>query len=796
MKVLVYPHDLGMGGSQTNAIELAGKLVRLGVECSVFGRPGTLNPRIEELGLPFIESVDPGRRPSPGVIRQLRHVVTEGGFDIVHGYEWPPSLEAMMAVRGLRGRAAMSTVMSMAVAPFIPSWLPLVVGTQQIAAVEMARGRPRLHLLEPPVDLHHNVPPDPDTLQAFRRSWGLDERPLVVCVTRLAVQLKLEGLLTAIKVAGEQQDFQLLIVGDGPSKAEVRAAAERANPVGRARTVVLTGELLDPRAAYAVADVVLGMGGSALRALAFSKPLIVQGERGFFEALTPETQPRFEWQGWYGIGEDSESGDSRLLSALAPLLRDAELRAERGGFGREVVEHYSLTRAAERQVTIYREALGATYSPGERGLGWTTATGAFVAYHLRRKWSTLRGRRAIDDFNAVPAAQRGEPRPVRRTTGPSGHGTIVYFSGVSWDAVQGTDHRLAAKLAEHHPVLWVDPPQSAWAQVRDRVQLTPLSEVASGISRLRVTVPAGVTRPLVRDFAVAQVAWNVSHHLRKSGATPLAWICSATVPVLAKVRAGTAPRIYLATDDFVAAAPLWRMSRAYLHRARESNLDHADLVLAVTHALAGTLRRGERSPIVFPNGCDVHRFDGIEDVEKAEDVILPSPIAGVVGQFNARTDLNMLSAVQERGISLLLVGPQSYASSDESARFEDFVKREGVQWIDRVPTERVIHYLKCLSVGLTPYADSTFNRRSFPLKTLEYLAAGIPVVCTDVAPLTGFDPRFVQAAATPEAFAAAVAATLNTNVPMNREKVRLSVEGFDWSRRVEELLGLIVERGC
>jgi len=82
------------------------------------------------------------------------------------------------------------------------------------------------------------------------------------------------------------------------------------------------------------------------------------------------------------------------------------------------------------------------------------------------------------------------------------------------------------------------------------------------------------------------------------------------------------------------------------------------------------------------------------------------------------------------------------------------------------------------------------------LKTLEYLAAGVPVVCTDVAPLTGFDRRFVQAAATPETFAAAAAATVDAMVPMDREKVRLSVEAFDWSRRVGELLGLIGEKGC
>ena len=37
-------------------------------------------------------------------------------------------------------------------------------------------------------------------------------------------------------------------------------------------------------------------------------------------------------------------------------------------------------------------------------------------------------------------------------------------------------------------------------------------------------------------------------------------------------------------------------------------------------------------------------------------------------------------------------------------------------------------YMAALKVGLTPYGDNEFNRASFPLKTLEYLSAGIAVV--------------------------------------------------------------------
>ncbi len=97
VKVLVYPHDLGMGGSQTNAIEIAAAMRPLGVEPIVFGQPGTLCHRIEQLGLEFVASPPPGPRPSPRVALRLRTLARTRKLDVLHGYEWPPG-------PGVRGR--------------------------------------------------------------------------------------------------------------------------------------------------------------------------------------------------------------------------------------------------------------------------------------------------------------------------------------------------------------------------------------------------------------------------------------------------------------------------------------------------------------------------------------------------------------------------------------------------------------------------------------------------------------------------------------------------------------------
>ena len=78
--------------------------------------------------------------------------------------------------------------------------------------------------------------------------------------------------------------------------------------------MVLIGALRDPRPAYAASDIVLGMGGSALRGLSFAKPLVMIGERGFARLFTPETVPEFLQNGMFGIGQgDAEYGFASVI---------------------------------------------------------------------------------------------------------------------------------------------------------------------------------------------------------------------------------------------------------------------------------------------------------------------------------------------------------------------------------------------------------------------------------------------------------------------------------------------------
>jgi glycosyltransferase involved in cell wall biosynthesis len=405
MKIVMYPHTLEIGGAQLNAIELGAQLQRDGHEVVLYSKTGQLAGLAEGRGLEFVASPRPHQRPDLRVAAALKRLVSSRGMEVVHGWEWPPILEAEIANRGTDA-VTFGSVMSMSAAPFIPKDLPLTVGTRQIEAAERAFGRSRLFLLEPPVDTVANAPGLELGQAGFRARMGVAEDDvLVVIIGRLVRALKLEGLLAATRVIGELSErypVKLVIVGDGDARDDVREAAEAANARAGRQVVVMAGQMDDPRPAYAAADIALGTGGSALRSLAFGTPLIVQGELGFWKLLEPATVDDFHWAGWYGVGDSGDDGPRRLRDALLPLLTDPSRRRELGAFGRSVANEYSLTRTAQLLVEFYEDARTRRRpDPGP------IQTWRFAAMSARRTVEAQLGRfrphETTEDYNTLAA---------------------------------------------------------------------------------------------------------------------------------------------------------------------------------------------------------------------------------------------------------------------------------------------------------------------------------------------------------------------------------------------------------
>lgn len=400
---------MDIGGSQLNAVELAAAVQTRGHQVVLVAEDGPLTPIASRAGLEHIVISEHRKYPSPRTMNLLVGLALRRGIDIFHGYEWPPVIDTWFGPHLRLRTPVVATVMSMAVAPFLPRSVPLVVGTDRIRKKCEADGFRHVTLVEPPVNVELNSPSFDG--REFRSGLGIrPDTVLVVVVCRLARELKLEGLLSACRVIGgltrQGTNVHLAIVGDGPARAEVEGAAAFANSASAGAGVTLVGALDDPRPAYAAADIVLGMGGSALRGMAFGKPLIVQGEAGFWETCSEGTVSKFLSGGWYGIG-DGENGDSRLAASLEALIYSPEMRYRLGRFGRAlVVERFSLEQAATTQLGVYDFAMQCDQvrSPSE----FTRTLSGLVLHKTKRKLARMWSSASGDDFNSLENLKRQE----------------------------------------------------------------------------------------------------------------------------------------------------------------------------------------------------------------------------------------------------------------------------------------------------------------------------------------------------------------------------------------------------
>lgn len=344
MKILIFAHRLEIGGTQTNAIELAAALRDLhGHEVVLFATPGPMVKLVEEKGIRFLPAPhDFSGYPSLARMRALRDVVKSERPDLLHVWDWWQCLDAYYSVYLPMRVPMVVTDMMMSLTRVLPKELPTTFGTPGVLNQAKAAGRRQVELLLPPVDIHVNAPDAVDPFP-FRERYGIEYGDItLVTVSRLADSLKAESLIRtvhAVRTLGHDLPLRFVIVGDGAIRAKLEQLAEQVNiELGRS-AVVLTGELLDPRPAYAAADIVIGMGGSALRGMAFGKSVIVVGEQGFSSPLTPETAGSFYYKGIYGLG----NGTHNIESLEADIRWCAEHPAERsalGQFSRQFVMRY------------------------------------------------------------------------------------------------------------------------------------------------------------------------------------------------------------------------------------------------------------------------------------------------------------------------------------------------------------------------------------------------------------------------------------------------------------------------
>lgn len=374
-------------------------------------------------------------------------------------------------------------------------------------------------------------------------------------------------------------------------------------------------------------------------------------------------------------------------------------------------------------------------------------------------------------------------------------GMIVLCAANDYTGIKLADQHLAEHLSRLAPVLYVDPPIS-WLtplknpEARRLIERPRLRIQAPGLARLTPLVQPCPSRPGMTGVTGAVVR----HHLRRAvtrlGGDVLAVISAWPLySVFGSCREEVS--VYWAQDDFVGGASLLGLNAEHLDIRERSVAAAASIIVAANPTVADTWRMRDSKVSLIPFGVDMNAYTDVDSAPLPPDADLPGPVVGFVGHINDRTDLSFLEAIADRNKSILLVGPADPAF--EPSRFAALVGRTNVRWVGSKPFDALPGYLRAIDVGVIPYRDSPFNRGSFPLKTLEYLAAGRAVVATDLPAIRWLGTDLVTIASGPESFANQVGRMLDeVRSPALMARRQAFAREHSWANRAADIYAAVL----
>lgn len=162
--------------------------------------------------------------------------------------------------------------------------------------------------------------------------------------------------------------------------------------------------------------------------------------------------------------------------------------------------------------------------------------------------------------------------------------------------------------------------------------------------------------------------------------------------------------------------------------ANERKLAASGATSAATSELVRShmIEMGFASPLLWENVADV---EVIENARPGNAKRLPGSAIFAGNLSPSKLDYDLLIALARSGVKVRLAGPRSEGGDRDSEQFQRLLDN-GVEYLGMLKLSALAHEMWQSAVGIIPYALNSYTLGVSPLKTYEYLAAGLPVVAT------------------------------------------------------------------
>lgn len=324
---------------------------------------------------------------------------------------------------------------------------------------------------------------------------------------------------------------------------------------------------------------------------------------------------------------------------------------------------------------------------------------------------------------------------------------VLCLSHLRWGFVFQRPNHLMTRCARDHRVFYVEEPYFDAREPR-----LDLERMNGG---LHVAVPH--LPPGTSGHAIDRLLNVLLHRLveRARVKNPLLWLYT---PMALRMASGLskAGLVYDCMDEL----SNFKGAPAELNEREDELFADADVVFTGGHSLYEAKRSRHPRVYAFPSSVDLAHFERARRPmpDPADQAPIPRPRVGFFGVIDERLDATLLDrmAAMRPDLHFVLVGP--VVKIDKSR----LPRRPNIHWLGQKQYADLPGYIAGWDVTFMPFARNEATKFISPTKTLEYLAAGRPVVSTsirDVVEPYG-NEKLARIADDPQAFVTAIDAAL------------------------------------
>jgi glycosyltransferase involved in cell wall biosynthesis len=368
---------------------------------------------------------------------------------------------------------------------------------------------------------------------------------------------------------------------------------------------------------------------------------------------------------------------------------------------------------------------------------------------------------------------------------------ILCFSH-DWTGDPLSKTHLMRILARDNRVLWINAiaNRKPTASAKDASRIVkklraftePVREVEKNIFVLNPLALPSYGNETIRNLNSRALAAQVRSAMRRLGfRDPVNMIFNPAAGMIAG-RIGEREVIYYCVDEYTA----FTGAAAGLKEIEDKLFREADLVVVSAEKLLAEKKYLNENTHLIRHGTDWNHFRRALDPELRIPADLPRPIIGFHGLLADWVDYELIAKIARRFAkgSVVLVGK---VAVDAEKKIKILDGLANVHLLGRKPYADLPAYCKSFDAAINPFEINELTLAANPLKVREYLAAGLPVVSTDIPEVRVLSD--CRVGRTHDEFLDVLATAIAS--PKPRNEISDAIKHESWEAKVEELRSLL-----